>query len=75
LSTTDGKDPIWFELSSDGKTFVKANAVIKGDKVAVSAAEVKDPKFVRMGWADIAIPTLKDKNGWPVFAFGTQPVK
>jgi len=75
LSTTDGKDPIWFELSADGKTFVKAGAVIKGDKVEVSSVEVTTPKFVRMGWADIAIPTLKDKNGWPVFAFGAQEVK
>ena len=42
--------------------------------VEVSAAAVPSPKFVRMGWADIAIPNLNDKNGWPVFAFAAQSV-
>ena len=65
----------WFELSADGNTFVKAEAVINGNSVEVSAQEVPDPKFVRMGWYDTAIPTLQDKNGWPVCAFPAQPVK
>ena len=75
LSTKDGKAPTWFEVSIDGNTFVKAEAVINGNTVEVSAQEVSDPKFVRMGWYDTAIPTLQDKNGWPVFAFPAQPVK
>ena len=75
LTTTDGKAPSWFEVSGDGKTFVKADAAIKGNTVEVSSPAVAAPKFVRMGWADIAIPNLADKNGWPVFAFPAQPVK
>jgi sialate O-acetylesterase len=75
LSTIDGQAPSWFELSADGKTFVTANAVINGNTVEVSAAGVAAPKFVRMGWKDIAIPNLNDKNGWPVFAFSAQPVQ
>jgi sialate O-acetylesterase len=75
LSTTDGQSPSWFELSADGKTFVKATAVIRGNTVEVSAAAVTAPKFVRMGWKDIAIPNLNDKNGWPAFAFSAQPVQ
>jgi sialate O-acetylesterase len=54
---------------------VKAEALIKGDTVEVTSASVTAPKFVRMGWCDIAIPNLKDKNGWPVFAFPAQAVK
>jgi hypothetical protein len=27
-----------------------------------------------MGWCDTAIPNLKDKDAWPVFAFPSQPV-
>lgn len=75
LATNDGKAPSWFELSGDGKTFVQANAAIRGNTVEVSAAAVPTPKFVRMGWADIAIPNLKDKNGWPVFSFPAKEIK
>jgi sialate O-acetylesterase len=75
LSTKDGKAPTWFELSADGETFVKADAKINGNTVDVSSAAVTAPKFVRMGWYDTAIPTLQDKNGWPVFAFPAKPVK
>jgi sialate O-acetylesterase len=41
---------------------------------SVRAAGLAAAKFVRMGWADIAIPNLNDKNGWPVFAFAAQAV-
>ena len=75
LSTIDGQAPSWFELSADGKAFVAADAVINGNTVEVSAAGVAAPKFVRMGWKDIAIPNLNDKNGWPVFSFSAQPVQ
>jgi sialate O-acetylesterase len=42
--------------------------------VLVSAEAIPEPKFVRMGWWDIAIPNLKDKDAWPAFAFPSQPV-
>ena len=74
LTTGDGKAPSRFELSVDGKSFVKADAVLKGDTVEVSAATVPAPTFVRMGWHETAIPNLKDKNGWPVFAFATKEI-
>ena len=74
LTTSDGQAPTWFELSADGKSFVSAQAEIKGNTVLVAAESVPEPKFVRMGWCDIAIPNLKDKDGWPVFAFSAQPV-
>lgn len=74
LATQDGKAPSWFELSEDGKSFVTAQATIKGDKVEVTAAELDNPQYVRMGWCEIAIPNLQDKNGWPVFAFPAKKV-
>ena len=74
LTTSDGQAPSWFELSSDGATFVPAQAELKGNTVLVSAEAIPEPKFVRMGWLDIAIPNLKDKDAWPVFAFPSQPV-
>ena len=74
LTTSDGQAPSWFELSADGVSFVSAQAEIKGNTVLVSAESIPEPKFVRMGWRDIAIPNLKDKDAWPVFAFTSQPV-
>lgn len=74
LVTYDGKAPSWFEVSADGKDFVAAEAAIVGDTVEVSAQGVPEPKFVRMGWRDVGLPNLKDKNGWPVFVFASQPV-
>jgi len=75
LVTSDGQAPSWFELSADGVNFVKAEAVLNGNTVEVSSATVPEPKFVQMGWRDIAIPNLKDKNGWPVFSFDSKPVQ
>ena len=72
LTTSDSQAPSWFELSSDGKTFVPAEAVIVGNTVSVNAAAVPVPSHIRMGWAETAIPNLADKNGWPVFAFPSQ---
>ncbi len=75
LVTSDGEAPSFFELSADGETFIEATATIKGDQVELSADGIDVPKFVRMGWYDIAIPNLKDKNGWPVFAFPAKAVR
>ena len=75
LTTSDGRAPSWFELSSDGVSFVPAQAELQGNTVLVSAESIPEPKFVRMGWRDSAIPNLKDEDAWPVFAFSSQPVK
>ena len=74
LTTSDGQAPSWFELSSDGVSFVPALAELRGNTVLVSAEAIPEPKSVRMGWCDIAIPNLKDKDAWPAFAFPSQPV-
>jgi sialate O-acetylesterase len=74
LTTADGLAPSWFELSSDGAAFVPAQAEIQGNTVLVSAESIPEPKFVRMGWRNIAVPNLKDKDAWPVFAFPSQTV-
>ena len=75
LETADGNGPTWFEVSTDGKSFVTADATIAGNTVIVSSEKVTSPKFVRMGWNEIAIPTLRDKNGWPAFQFPAMPVE
>jgi sialate O-acetylesterase len=75
LATSDGKPPTCFELSADGTNFAPAEAAIIGDTVEVTASSVPEPKFIRMGWTETSLPNLKDKNGWPAFAFAAQFVK
>jgi len=67
--------PTCFELSADGKEFVSATATVRGKQVSVHCDKIPTPKFVRMGWFDTAIPTLRDKNGWPALIFPAQEVK
>jgi len=64
------------EVSSDGEEFVAAEAAaIVGDTVGLSPQAFPEPEFVRMGWRDVALANLKDKNGWPVFAFTAQSLE
>ena len=75
LEIRPGRELSWFELSADSKTWIKADAVIDGNSVVVSSSEVSTPKYVRMGWRNVATPNLQDKSGIPVFPFPAQPVK
>ena len=75
LSTKDGKSPTWFELSADGKTFVPAKATLTDNTVVLTPETPVKPAFVRMGWSEVAIPNLQDKNGWPAFAFPSQKIQ
>ena len=52
LRTTDGKAPLCFEIAGEDKKFMPANAVIEGDKIKLSAANVPAPKYVRYAWAN-----------------------
>tara|TARA_B110000908_G_C10221921_1_gene435813 strand:+ start:207 stop:1583 length:1377 start_codon:yes stop_codon:yes gene_type:complete len=75
LTTTDNKAPSHFEVAGEDQVFSPAAAAIKGNTVIVSSETVKSPKFVRMGWLEVSVPNLADKNGWPVFQFAAQEVK
>lgn len=71
LTTSNSKEPSHFEISEDGINFLPARATIEGNDVLVWNDTIKSPAHVRMGWSEVAIPNLKDKNGWPVFQFTT----
>jgi sialate O-acetylesterase len=58
-----------FELSADGTNFVTAAAVIKGDSLIVTGAEVKAPVAVRYAWAGWPEATLANKEGLPATPF------
>ncbi len=50
LVSKDGKPLKSFAISNDGKTFVWANAEIKGNKVIVTNDEIPNPNVIRYAW-------------------------
>jgi len=71
LGTTDGNALTWFTIAGKDGKFVNATAVIEGDKVIVSAAEILKPKYVRFAWDEKAQPNFINKEGLPALPFRT----
>lgn len=70
LVAKNGAPLAYFELSSDGKQFVKARASLKGNKVIVWQEGVDRPKAVRYAWANNPQKAnLYGKSGLPVGPF------
>lgn len=70
LQTRDGNPPTHFELIGPGSRGYKpAQAVIEGDSVILSSAEVKQPVAFRFAWHKLAEPNLTGATGLPVGAF------
>ena len=60
-----------FTITADGKKFVPAIAVIKGDKVIVSNPEIAAPTAARYGWASYFVVNLYNEDGLPASPFRT----
>jgi sialate O-acetylesterase len=60
-----------FTVAGEDHKFVKADAVIQGDTVVVSAAGVEKPVAVRFGWADCPVLNFFNKEGLPASPFRT----
>ncbi|WP_185215907.1 sialate O-acetylesterase [Sphingobacterium mizutaii] len=58
-------------IAGADKQFKAAKGKIKGDKLIVESAEVKNPVAVRFGFTEIAMPNLYNSNGLPVSPFRT----
>jgi sialate O-acetylesterase len=71
LMSKDGKALNWFTIAGDDGKFVKADAVIKGDKVIVSSPDVPHPVNVRFAWSEAAQPNFFNKDGLPAVPFRT----
>jgi sialate O-acetylesterase len=71
LISSDGNALTWFSIAGEDEKFVPATAVIKGDKVMVSAPEVAKPRYVRFAWDEKAQPNLMNKEGLPAAPFRT----
>jgi sialate O-acetylesterase len=64
-----------FSIAGEDRQFVSAKAKIKGDTVIVWSSEVANPKAVRFGWRDTALPNLGNKAGLPASPFRTDTWK
>ncbi|NNE78049.1 MAG: sialate O-acetylesterase [Pricia sp.] len=64
-----GKKLTHFEVAGADGNFYPAKAVIKNDRVVVSAKEVKEPVKVRFGWSNVAEPNLFNAAGLPASNF------
>jgi sialate O-acetylesterase len=76
LKTRDGKSPTHFELiGPSSRGYRAADAVIDGDSVVLSSAEVEKPVAFRFAWNKLAEPNLTGASGLPVAAFrgGEEP--
>ena len=71
LITNDNEQPRGFAIAGDDKKFVWASAAIDGNKIIVWSEEVKNPKYVRYGWADNPDVNVCNKEGLPASPFRT----
>lgn len=60
-----------FEIAGNDNKFYPATAEIKGNNVVVSNPKVLNPRNVRMGWRNISVCNLYNKEGLPASIFRT----
>lgn len=71
LKTPDKKPLKGFFIAGKDRKFYPAKAVIKGDKVVVSAPEVKNPEAVRYGYDKFFRVNLYNNDNLPASPFRT----
>ncbi|MCM1297123.1 MAG: sialate O-acetylesterase [Muribaculaceae bacterium] len=71
LKTPDGEPLKGFFIAGNDRKFHPAKAVIDGDKVVVSAADVKNPKAVRYGYDYFFRVNLYNGDNLPASPFRT----
>ncbi|HLP38143.1 alpha/beta hydrolase-fold protein [Lacibacter sp.] len=71
LKAKDGKEIIGFSIAGADQKFHWAKAIIKGNEILVSSAEVKKPIAVRYAWADNPECNLINTYGLPAVPFRT----
>ncbi|TKC09570.1 sialate O-acetylesterase [Pedobacter frigoris] len=71
LKTRDGSPVKGFTIAGKDQKFRNATAVIKGNQVVVSAAEISEPVALRYAWADNPDCNLVNGAGLPASPFRT----
>ena len=67
--SSKGQDLLGFAIAGTEGKFVNAQARIEGDQVIVSAAKIKQPHYVRYGWADNSPANLYNSANLPAVPF------
>lgn len=75
LGTTDKLPPKGFTVAGEDQTFYRADAIIEGDKLILSADKVKSPVAVRYAWADNPEVNLINSEKLPAVPFRTDTWK
>ncbi|MFV0605884.1 MAG: sialate O-acetylesterase [Niabella sp.] len=71
LKTVDGKPLNSFEIADASGNYYPGKAIIKRNKIRVTAANVHLPIAVRFAWREDARPNLINSDGLPAFPFRT----
>jgi len=71
LISLNGQPLNWFEIAGPDHRYTKARAEISGDSILVWSPRVKAPASVRMGWHQLAVPNLGNREGLPASPFRT----
>jgi len=58
-----------FVSAGEDKSLAWADAVIEGETIVVPPPEVREPKYVRYGWAWNPLVNLYNKEGLPAITF------
>lgn len=70
LKSSDGRRLGWFEIAGEDGIFMPALADIEAEnKIRVWLPEIPEPKVVRLGWSEIAMPNLMNSAGLPASPF------
>lgn len=72
LATSDGGEPITFEVAEHKGLFYEAKATIEGDNIILESPQVANPKFVRYGWQPFTKANLINRAGFPASTFTTE---
>ena len=69
LATSDGREPLTFEVAEYEGLYHKAEARIEGSTVVVVSSEVAKPRYVRYGWQPFTRANLVNGEGLPASTF------
>jgi len=75
LETSNGLAPKYFQIAGKDEKFYNANATIKGNKIILNSAEVKQPVAVRYAFVNAPITNLQNGKGLPPEQFRTDKWK
>ncbi|MBR2304462.1 MAG: sialate O-acetylesterase, partial [Ruminococcus sp.] len=67
-----GEKAAGFELAGEDGDFKPADAVIEGEKVVLTSAEVREPKFASYCWTNYGEVNVYNDAGIPLAPFNTK---